>query len=143
MQQIQSFEGEVQKIVDKDPRFHREAYSFVRQALEVCQKKLLKSGRKVGADNHVSVAELLDGIRSHALDEYGPMAITLLNSWGVHKSEDFGDIVFNMAEQGLFRTTESDTREEFKKGFDFQGAFVAPFKPGKKMEKPTAEPSAK
>lgn len=71
------------------------------------------------------------------------MAMTVLNSWGVTKTEDFGDIVFSMVEYRLLSITEQDTREEFRKGYDFHEAFRAPFVPGKKTEKPAAEPSAK
>jgi len=40
--------------------------------------------------------------------------------------------------------TEQDTREEFRKGFDFFEAFRAPFKPakGKDTDKPAKEPSS-
>jgi uncharacterized repeat protein (TIGR04138 family) len=137
------FEGEVKKILEKDNRFDREAYVFLRHALDHCHKTLLKAGKRVGGDTHVSVEQLLDGIRLYALQEYGPMAITVLNAWGVHKCADFGDIVFNMVEHRLLSTTENDTPEDFRKGYDFQDAFRAPFLPGKKIEKPAAEPSAK
>ena len=71
------------------------------------------------------------------------MAMTVLNSWGVTKCEAFGDIVFSMVEHRLLSTTEEDTREEFRKGYDFVEAFRAPFVPSKKSEKPAVEPSAK
>jgi len=142
MQSI-DFEGEVRNIIEKDQRFDREAYVFLRHALDHCHKTMLKAGKKSAGENHVSVAQLLDGIRSYALQEYGPMAMTVLNSWGVMKCEDFGDIVFKMVEHRLLSTTEQDTREEFRKGYEFHDAFVVPFKPGKKIEKPAAEPSAK
>src|SRR5215216_1416498 len=45
-------------------------------------------------ENHVSVDRLLDGIRQYALQEYGPMAMMVLNSWGVKSCADFGEVVF-------------------------------------------------
>jgi uncharacterized repeat protein (TIGR04138 family) len=94
-------------------------------------------------ENHISVAQLLDGIRRYALEEYGPMAMTVLNSWGVTSCEHFGDLVFKMVEHRLLSVTEQDTRDEFRKGFDFSEAFRAPFVPGKKTEtKAATEPSA-
>jgi uncharacterized repeat protein (TIGR04138 family) len=138
------FEGELSKILEKDQRYHREAYVFLRHGLDFCHKTLLKlAKKKEGPENHVSVNELLEGLRLYALQEYGPMAITVLEAWGVTKCEDFGDIVFNMVEHRLLSTTERDTREEFRKGYDFQEAFRAPFKPGKaSVKKPAEEPSA-
>src|SRR4051812_40185677 len=122
MQSI-DFEGELSKILEKDQRYHREAYVFLRHALDHCHKLLLKSARKKeGVENHVSVAQLLDGIRSYALQEYGPMAMMVPNSWGVEKCEDFGEIVFKMVEFRLLSTTENDTREVFQNGYDFYEA---------------------
>lgn len=142
------FEGELDKIIAKDKRFDREAYVFMRQGLTYCQKTILKAPRRVeGApESHVTVAQLLDGIRLYALEEFGPMAKTVLNAWGVESCEHFGEIVFNMVECRLLSVTENDTREEFMKGYDFDTAFCAPFKPGKarsiKPNNPAAAPSA-
>lgn len=139
------FEGELSKILEKDTRYHREAYVFLRQALDYCHKSILKSGRKPETlgENHVTVAQLLDGIRQFALEEYGPMAMTVLNSWGVESCSHFGDLVFNMVEFRLLSITEKDTREEFAKGYDFHEAFRAPFRPPSKMlnKKPATAPS--
>ncbi len=140
------FEGELSKILEKDQRYHREAYIFLRHGLDFCHKSILKAAakKKEGIENHVSVAQLLDGLRLFALQEYGPMAITVLESWGVTKCEHFGDIVFNMVEYRLLSTTENDTPEDFRKGYDFYEAFRAPFVPAKRTSiKPAVEPSAK
>ena len=144
------FEGELNRIVESDSRYEREAYVFLRQALDFCQKLRDPSARKARVvetptgENHISVAQLLDGIRQYALHEYGPMAMMVLNSWGVKSCEDFGEVVFKMVEHRLLSVTEQDTREEFRKGFDFFEAFRAPFKPakGKISDKPAAEPSS-
>jgi uncharacterized repeat protein (TIGR04138 family) len=148
MQSI-DFEGELNRIVEADPRYEREAYVFLRQALDFCHKTEIKAGKKTrliekAGENHISVTQLLDGIRQYALQEYGPMAMMVLNSWGVKSCEDFGEIVFKMVEHRLLSVTEQDTREEFRKGFDFFEAFRAPFIPakGKPSDKPATEPSS-
>jgi len=149
MQSI-DFEGELNRIVEKDSRYDREAYVFLRQALDFCHRSEIKAGRKMRipeqpmGENHISVAHLLDGIRQYALQEYGPMAMMVLNSWGIKSCEDFGEIVFKMVEHRLLSVTEQDTREEFAKGFDFFEAFRTPFKPGKgnDTDKPAKEPSS-
>lgn len=148
LMQTIDFDGELSRILEKDRRYDREAYVFLRHALDHCHKLLLKAAgkKKEGVENHVTVTQLLDGIRSYALLEYGPMAMMVLNSWGVEKCEDFGDIVFNMVEFRLLSTTENDTREEFKKGYSFYEAFRAPFVPAKDkvlQKNPATEPSAK
>ena len=73
--------------------------------------------------------ELLEGIKAYALDEFGPMAYTVFSEWGVHGSQDFGEIVFNLVESGRLGKTENDSREDFKNGYLFEEAFLKPFEP--------------
>lgn len=129
--QTLNFEEALETIVIRDPRYHREAYLFVREALDHTQKAVLK-GRKASKQldvRHVTGQELLQGIREYGLQQYGPMTLLLLNEWGVHSSEDFGELVFNMVEAGLLGKTERDSRDDFKNGFDFIDAFQKPFLP--------------
>lgn len=122
-----SFSEVVDKIRHDDPRFEKGAYFFVRQGLDHTIKALKDSPER--ASNHVTGQELLSGIREFALEQYGPMAFTLLTNWGIGKCEDFGDIVFNLVEAGVLGKTESDQREDFSDGYDFEDAFLAPFRP--------------
>jgi hypothetical protein len=64
MQEI-SFEAALEKVLAKDPRYHRDAYAFVREALDYTQKRI---GRANGGKlRHVTGQELLEGIREFAL----------------------------------------------------------------------------
>lgn len=125
-----SFDEELEKIVAKDARFTREAYVFVREALDHTQKATIKSS-KDDAPRHVTGQELLGGIRDYALQQYGPMTLTVLNEWGIRRCEDFGELVFNMVENSLLAKTDKDTRDDFKGGYDFEEAFRQPFVPKK------------
>ncbi len=129
MQKI-GFEEAVEVLVDKNPNYDREAYSFIRDALDATVKKL--KGEKTTGSKHVTPAQLLEGVKDYALKEYGPMAWTVLSFWGLHSSRDVGFIVFNLIEAGVFGKTESDRLEDFENGFDFHEAFVAPFLPAGK-----------
>ncbi|MBC8097592.1 MAG: hypothetical protein H7Y43_17455, partial [Akkermansiaceae bacterium] len=66
----------------------------------------------------------------------GPMAITVLEEWGIRTCQDFGEIVFNMVEVGLLAKTEKDTRDDFQGGYAFEDAFRKPFLPQSKLVKP-------
>jgi len=59
---------------------------------------------------------------------FGPLAPTVFRSWRVRRTEDFGEIVFNLVERGLLGKTEKDAREDFAGGFDFDQAFEGPVK---------------
>jgi uncharacterized repeat protein (TIGR04138 family) len=127
--------GEIVALICKeDPRFNRRAYDFVRLGLDQTVKDLKKKdAARAEKSRHVSGPELLEGLRAYALDQFGPLAKTVLNAWGVRRCRDFGDIVFNLIEYNVFSKTESDRREDFTDVFDFDEAFVRPFLPLKPL----------
>lgn len=97
MQEV-NFEDALDILTLKDPRYPREAYLFVREALDHTQRSLSK--QKEGTIRHVSGQELLAGIKDYASTQFGPMAMMVLQEWGIQSCSDFGDIVFNMVETG-------------------------------------------
>lgn len=124
------FDEVVMLICKEDGRFRRGAYGFVRQGLDFTVKELKKSdARRAGRSLHVTGVELLMGMRAFALDQYGPMARTVLAEWGITRCGDFGDIVFNLIEYNVFSKTEQDRREDFGEVYTFEEAFDAPFRP--------------
>ena len=127
-----NFDEALEQILAHDPRFQRDAYHFVRESLDYTQKLISKENR--GNVRHITGQELLDGIRQFALQQFGPMVVTVLEEWGVKNCRDFGDIVFNMVEHSLLAKTEKDTREDFNNGYDFTDAFRKPFWPAGRMQ---------
>jgi uncharacterized repeat protein (TIGR04138 family) len=126
MQEV-SFEDVLEQIVAHDPRYQRDAYYFVKDALDHTQKLVNKTAG--GRLRHVTGQELLGGIRDFALLQFGPMTITVFEEWGIRSCGDFGEIVFNLVESQLLAKTDSDTREDFKGGYDFEEAFRLPYLP--------------
>lgn len=122
-----NFAEAVDEIARADGRYDRDAYYFVREGLDFTIKMVKKDSR--GTNKHVSGHELLDGLRRFALDQFGPMAKTVLSYWGVKQCQDFGEIVFCMVDKGILGKTEQDTLEDFKDGYDFNEAFVKPYQP--------------
>jgi uncharacterized repeat protein (TIGR04138 family) len=137
MQEV-NFEEVLEQILAKDPRYQRDAYLFVREALDFTQKLILKENK--GEMRHVTGQELLDGIRQFALSQFGPMVTTVFEEWGVTKCSDFGEIVFNMVEIGLLAKTDKDTRADFENGYDFRDAFRKPYLPSDKKSSLPASP---
>jgi uncharacterized repeat protein (TIGR04138 family) len=122
-----SFNEVVGQIIEKDPRYAKEAYTFLKEALEFTIKQ--KKRGKSEAGSHVDAGELLDGFRQLALKEFGPMVMTVFEYWGIAVSEDVGQMVFNLIEAGVFGKTESDSVEDFRGALNFHAAFVEPFEP--------------
>ncbi len=109
-------------ILEKDGRYTAGAYLFVREALDHTVRQLEKP-------RHVSGQELLEGMREYALKEYGPVAKRVLSEWGITECVDFGNIVFNLVNEGLLGKTDEDSIEDFMGGYDFTEAFLKPFRP--------------
>ena len=122
-------------ITQRDPRYDLEAYLFLREALEFTVQKLKKATR--GPLRHVSGAELAEGFREYAIDQFGPLTFAVLAKWGLHRTEDIGAIVFNLVEAGELGKTDQDHPEDFNNLYDFHEAFQRPFLPAnQKEEKP-------
>lgn len=150
------FSEAVAKIMARDNRYEAEAYTFVRDALDFTIKLRRKaSGREEGQHggreiiegarqaSNVSGQELLQGIRQYALKEFGPMVMTVLSYWGIHKCDDVGEIVFNLIGEGIFGKSEHDSINDFKNGFDFKEAFVTPFVPPRSGGRSSGAPAEK
>ncbi|MCK4237232.1 MAG: hypothetical protein KAX38_08940 [Candidatus Krumholzibacteria bacterium] len=116
MRQLTETWKKIERIVGFDPRFKANAYSFVMVALEQAIDSLPEP-------RHVSGRELLEGIRISAVKQFGPMAKEVFNFWGVHSTEDFGHIVFNLVEADLLGKTDEDKIDDFIDVYDFKKVF--------------------
>ena len=125
-----TFEEALEQLLKKEHRYHRDAYLFVREALDHTRKILDREGKEtritrpeIPEEQHVSGQQLLAGIRDLALTSFGPMVVTVFAEWGVHSCQDFGEIVFIMVENKLLKKTEKDSRADFENGYDFFETF--------------------
>jgi uncharacterized repeat protein (TIGR04138 family) len=133
--QDSNFPRIVALICKEDPRFDRKAYDFVRLGLDHTVKEIRKKdASRTGKSRHVTGPELLDGLKVYALEQFGPLSKTVLNSWGVRRCRDFGDIVFNLIECNAFSKTDNDRREDFADLYDFEDVFVKPFLPAQRRK---------
>ena len=68
------------------------------------------------------------GIRELALREFGFMARTVFRMWGIQRTDDFGEIVFNLVECNLMSKTDDDDRRDFHNVFDLDEALVKEYR---------------
>ena len=117
---------EIVEIVRKDPRYMSEAYEFMFEALNYTQKMLGRTPgeaeRNPGPQHHVSGPELLHGCCAYARSEFGLMARTVFYQWGLHRTSDIGEIIFNLIDAELLCKTETDHRSDFQDVFDLDKA---------------------
>lgn len=127
----QTFEDAVEQAVVSDPRYRPGAYYFVREALAVAAR-IFRGGSE---DQHVTGQELLEGVRQHALGEFGPMAFYVLREWGMNQGLDVGHVVYNLINVGYFGKNDGDRLEDFAGGYRFDEAFLKPYEPRSKSSR--------
>lgn len=101
-----------------------EAFLFVQEGLRHTVERLFdQSSPNLEGERHVSGPQLCLGLRDYAIAQYGLLARTVLAYWNIHRTEDFGRIVFAMVETGLMRQSDQDSAEDFIAVYDFDEVF--------------------
>ena len=81
-----NFDEAIRSLVAEDNRYKPDGYQFLRNALDHTVSSLRKD--ELIEHRHVSGAELLEGVVEYGLKEFGPMAVAVLESWGICTGED-------------------------------------------------------
>jgi uncharacterized repeat protein (TIGR04138 family) len=134
------------RVIATDSRYTIEAYAFVLEGLKHARSRKLRARRRkldrlrgprprkkrAAGENregesekevgHVTGRELCLAARQVALRYYGPMALTVLDQWGVHSTSDIGEIVYNLIKSGDLDKTPSDKRSDFDDVYNFATA---------------------
>jgi uncharacterized repeat protein (TIGR04138 family) len=118
MSDVATLEAALAEIRRRDGKYHERAYVFVLAALEFAQTKL-------PARRHLTGVELTWACRDFALEQFGMLANSVLTHWGIHTTEDFGQIVFMLIEVGLLASQPTDRLEDFERVYDFAEVFKA------------------
>lgn len=127
--------------VEKEARYHPDAYLFVRLGLSKTMRRL---GREKAAEEltaetrvasrHVTGQELAKGLRDIAKRRYGLLARTVLQRWGIYNTLDFGRVVYALIDAGLMSKSDEDCLDDFRDVYDFKKAFAEPAR-GKAVQK--------
>ena len=107
----------IAKISEKDGRYSKESFLFILASLEYILSKLKKR-------RHLTGQELSKGIAEYAREQYGYLAKTVLNNWGLYTTLDYGEVVYILINDGLMNKTEDDKKEDFADAYDFDEEFV-------------------
>lgn len=96
--------------------YHERAYLFVLATIEYLQSQL-------EVRRHVTGPELAWACRDFARVRFGLLAPSVLDHWGVRRTDDIGRIVFTLVEVGLLVTQPGDRESDFSSIYDFGDAF--------------------
>lgn len=108
----------VERIHAADGRYARDAYPFVMDSLDFTMKQ-------IGVRRHVSAAELVRGLCDNAKHRFGLFAYTVLAKWGIERSDDVGEVVFQLIDAGILSRQEGDARADFNGVVDFRETLEA------------------
>ncbi|QSH40704.1 hypothetical protein P0136_11885 [Lentisphaerota bacterium ZTH] len=109
----------INQILKRETRYHREAYFFVSASVTYTTAKLAQT-------RHVNALELLKGISTYALKEFGPFYKDILQGWGIYKASDIGTIVYELIAEQALSASEDDSRDDFSVDYDlFAAAEIA------------------
>lgn len=118
------------RVREKAGPYPPEAFQFVREGLAHTVRLIHGESGMTGdledETRHVSGQQLCMGLRDFAVVQFGGLARTVLDRWGVRRTDDFGKIVFGMIDAGLMRKTDEDTMDDFRAVYEFDEAFVGP-----------------
>ena len=106
------FDTIVEKIVERDSRYCKEAYAFVEKSVTYTVKKCNKVHNPKG-ERHVTGSELVEGFCEYAIEQFGPLAVCVLEDWNIHSGPDVGNIVYNMIHMKLLSASSEDSQCDF------------------------------
>jgi len=81
-------------------------------------------------NRHIGGRELCWALRDFALTRWGILARTVLDSWSIRSTRDFGCIVFGFIDFDMMRKQEGDSIDDFNDIYSFEEAFDEPFRLG-------------
>lgn len=102
--------------------FPEDSYEFVVEAVSRARERATNAGGSPESE-HVTTDHLLNAIRARAIQRWGKDAKAQLAQWGILRTEDIGEIVYNMVGTGYWAVSETDKPEDFANGYDFREAF--------------------
>ena len=104
-------------IVKRDKRYAARGYALLMEVINFLSR-----------DGQASTdTDVLEEFRLFTLEQFGAMAYTVLDEWGIHSCRDVGNMVENLADFGRVRHTEGECTGAFDAGYDFKEAFLGPY----------------
>ena len=121
MSELQFADGVLARIRSHGGHYDERGYLFVLAAIEYLQSRL-------DVRRHVTAAELSWACRDFAQEQYGLMARSVLEHWGIRRTDDLGRMVYILVEAGLLVTQPGDRESDFTAVYDFHDAFSASYR---------------
>ena len=123
-------ESPLKSVVDVAARtpYPPESFAFVREGLYLAAKREYGPEPEMvnpalAGKRHVSGEQLCGALHDLAIRRWGMLAKTVLGSWHIRCTFDFGKIVYAMINNQLMQRNEGDSQEDFRDVYNFDQAF--------------------
>lgn len=103
----------------QDSRYPAAAFLYLMDTL-----REMLDARKEG--DHVTGKEVCLALRQNLQKDFSLMAPDVLKSWNIVETNDFGNMVYDMVDAGLFSTSPQDSRADFVDVYPIPGALALP-----------------
>ena len=123
----------MEQVIKEDGRYPTEAFSLLQDGLKRAISNNYSHTEKQEGQRHVAGKQICLAIRDLAAEKWGMLAPTVLASWNIHSTMDFGQMVYTLIDNSFMHKTDDDSIEDFRDIFDIAEAFndVDKFEPAK------------
>ena len=116
------FRRRLERAIRRDGRYAPEAFEFLHRGLDLAAR------HRYGADDserprHVNGGELCYALRYLARRRWGLLAREVLRHWNIHRTRDFGEMVYLMIDLGIMGKQDSEDIADFDEVYTFRAAF--------------------
>ena len=80
------------------------------------------------AEQHVRPREIVEEVVRRAHREFGPLAESVLASWGIIETIQIGELLFELVASGELRAAPEESAEDFRDVLDLRAALAAGYK---------------
>ena len=105
-------------VAEAQNRYAGDAFHFIQRGLAYTAEMTYGPIDGANTNRHVDGRQLCLGLREFALRQWGPLSPVVLERWGIVSTLDFGFIVFQLIEAGVFHKQKSDTLNDFREVYD-------------------------
>lgn len=128
-----SQEKAVETLCANNTQYPPQAYRFVLRSLDFGSERFNKDRETP----HLNAEELYLASCALALEEYGPLASVVLNSWNIWAPKDYSQLIYNMIDGGLLSKQTDDKPEDFYELPALDSLLEAPYTPNSNEGSPS------
>ncbi len=121
----------IARLARRYQNYRSEAFHFICRAVAFVNREVMEKHTRA----HINSCQLTRGAQQLAINEYGPLALDVLQHWGIKSSRDIGNLVFALTEEKILITSEQDKPDDFPADEDeFRQALMRHLKADETLE---------